>query len=322
MKRTNDSLETILEWILSAEKIALAGHINPDGDAIGACLALGGALEKQGKQVAVYLEEYAEKYRVIPNGHLVRAWEQREQPDLFIALDCGDEGRLGDAAEFLRTVEKTVNIDHHMSNTMFGRLNYADAAASSASEIVYWLLDGKISLTADEAAGLYVGLIYDTGGFRHSSTSPETMRIAGELMGYGIPFASLYNRFFDVRSFTELKIMGKALENAELFCEGKLICSTITQAEIEACGGTNKELDAIINYLKGVLGTKVACFLYEKTESDIKGSFRGNDGYDVCALAQKFGGGGHIKAAGCTIQEPIARAKELVLQEVRRMYFS
>ena len=109
-------------------------------------------------------------------------------------------------------------------------------------------------------------------------------------MGYGIPFTEIYNRFFDSRSFSELKLMGRALSNAELLFGGDVVCSQITAAEIAELGGSSKDLDAIINYLKGVLGAKVACFFYEKTETDVKGSFRGNDGYDVCALAQKFGG--------------------------------
>ena len=319
MRKANDSFEIIMEWILSANSIALAGHTNPDGDAIGACLALGGVLEKAGKQVQVLLEAYADKYRLIPNGHLVVSAEAAAVPELFIALDCGDEGRLGAAAEVFQKAARKINIDHHESNTCFGELNYVAADASSTSEIVFNLLEGRLPLTAAEAAGLYAGLIYDTGGFRHSSTSPETMKIAGELMGYGIPFTEIYNRFFDSRSFSELKVMGKALENAEILFGGDVVVSTITTAEIAALGGSNKELDAIINYLKGVLGAKVACFFYEKTETDVKGSFRGNDGYDVCALAQKFGGGGHVKAAGCTISAPITEAKAMVLAEVEKM---
>ncbi|MCI5680256.1 MAG: bifunctional oligoribonuclease/PAP phosphatase NrnA [Bacteroidales bacterium] len=319
MMKANDSFEKIMECILSAETITLAGHINPDGDAIGACLALGGALEKSGKKVQVVLEKYADKYHLIPNGYLVCEAEKAEVPELFIALDCGDEGRLGAAAEIFQKAAKKINIDHHGSNSFFGELNYVDADASSTSEIIFRLLKDRLPITAAEAAGLYAGLIYDTGGFRHSSTSPETMKIAGKLMGYGIPFTEIYNRFFDSRSFSELKIMGKALDNAELLFGGDVVCSTITTAEIEALGGSNKELDAIINYLKGVLGAKVACFFYEKTETDVKGSFRGNDGYDVCALAQKFGGGGHVKAAGCTISAPIAEAKAMVLAEVEKM---
>ena len=315
----NDSFESIMKEILSADTIALAGHTNPDGDAIGACLALGGALEKAGKKIQVILESYADKYHLIPNGHLVCAAEEAEVPQLFIALDCGDAGRLGAAFVVFEKAERKINIDHHESNTHFGQLNYVAADASSTSEIVFQLLKDRLPVTAAEAAGLYAGLIYDTGGFRHSSTSPETMKIAGELMGYGIPFTEIYNRFFDSRSFSELKLMGRALSNAELLFDGKVVCSQITTAEIEELGGSNKELDAIINYLKGVLGANVACFFYEKTETDVKGSFRGNDGYDVCALAQKFGGGGHVKAAGCTLSMPIAQAKTAVLQEVEKM---
>lgn len=319
MKKANNSFDEIMEWVLSAETIALAGHTNPDGDAIGACLAFGGALEKAGKRVQVLLEGYAEKYRLIPNGHLVCAAEAAEIPELFLSLDCGDEGRLGDAAEIFRRAKKKINIDHHESNTYFAELNYVAAKASSTSEIVFQLLENRLPMTAAEAAGLYAGLIYDTGGFRHSSTSPETMRIAGELMGYGIPFTEIYNRFFDSRSFSEMKLMGRAIDNAELLFDGQVVCSQITTAEIEELGGSSKELDAIINYLKGVLETKVACFFYEKSQTDVKGSFRGHDGYDVCALAQKFGGGGHIKAAGCTISAPIAQAREMVLAEVEKM---
>lgn len=319
MKKANNSFDEIMEWVLSAKTIALAGHTNPDGDAIGACLAFGGALEKAGKKVQVILESYAEKYQLIPNRHLVCAAAEAEIPELFLSLDCGDEGRLGDAAAVFRQAAKKINIDHHESNTYFGELNYVDAQASSTSEIVFRMLENRLPITAAEAAGLYAGLIYDTGGFRHTSTSPETMRIAGVLMGYGIPFTKIYNRFFDSRSFSELKLMGRALQNAELLFGGAVVCSQITAAEIAELGGSSKELDAIINYLKGVLDTKLACFFYEKTETDVKGSFRGNEGYDVCTLAQKFGGGGHIKAAGCTISAPIAEARKMVLAEVEKM---
>lgn len=319
MRAANDSFETIREQILRAKTVLLAGHTNPDGDAIGACLAFAGALEKSGRWAGVLLEKYAGKYGVIPNAHLLVTPEAAGDADLFLSLDCGDLERLGAAKETFLKTPMRINIDHHESNTGFGMLNYVDADASSTSEIVYELIYGILPIGVEEASGLYAGLIYDTGGFRHSSTAPKTMRIAGELMECGIPFTAIYNEFFDARSFSEAKILGKAMENAELLFGGKVICSTITNAEIAACGGTNKELDAVINYLKGVRGVEVACFFYEKTETEVKGSFRGNDGYDVCALARKFGGGGHIKAAGCTIAAPIAKAREMALAEVGKM---
>lgn len=319
MRAANDSFEAIRKEILRAGTVLLAGHTNPDGDAIGACLAFAGALEKSGRRAGVLLEKYAGKYGVIPNSHLLVSPETAEEADLFLSLDCGDLERLGAAKEIFLKTPMRINIDHHESNTGFGLLNYVDAGASSTSEIVYELIHEILPIGTEEAAGLYAGLIYDTGGFRHSSTAPGTMQIAGKLMECGIPFTAIYNEFFNARSFSEAKILGKAIENAELLFGGKVICSTITNAEIAACGGTNKELDAIINYLKGVRGVEVACFFYEKTGTEVKGSFRGNDGYDVCALAQKFGGGGHVKAAGCTIAAPIAKAREMALAEVEKM---
>ena len=313
----NHTKEEIWKVIDEAETIFLSGHTNPDGDAIGACLAFGGALEQAGKKVTVLLEPYAPKYDVIPNGHLLR--EPRGTADLFIALDCGDRARLGEAEQHFLQAKRTVNIDHHGSNTRYGQWNYVLRNASSTCEMVYGFLEGKYPIDAKIASAIYAGIIYDTGGFRHSSTSPNTMCVAGKLMEYGIPFTAIYSRFFDNRRFSELKIMGQALENAELFFDGKVVCATITAAEIAACHGTNKELDAIVNYLKGVEGAEIACFLYEKTETDVKASFRGADGRDVCALAQKFGGGGHVKAAGCTLSLPIEEAKKAVLAEMEKM---
>lgn len=189
----NNTKQEILEKIAQAKTIQIAGHTNPDGDAIGACLAFGLALEKAGKDVTVLLEHYAPKYDVIPGKHLVK--EAAAKADLFLALDCGDKGRLGAAADWFHQADVTINIDHHSSNTYYGQYNYVEGASSSTSEIVYGFLEGNYPVDQDMAAGLYAGLIYDTGGFRHSSTSPNTMRVAGALMETGIPFTDIYNRF-------------------------------------------------------------------------------------------------------------------------------
>ena len=319
MKERNDSLEKIREIILANETIVLGGHTNPDGDAIGANLALAASLRKMGKNVQVLLEPFSKKYAVIPNGDLITEKENVSKAELFIALDCGDMGRLQGAAEVFQRANSTINIDHHASNSFFGQYNYVEENASSTCEIVYQLIKGHFPIDGDIASALYAGIIYDTGGFRHSSTTPTTMEAVGQLMAYHIPFTKIYNALFDSRNFSEMKIMGRAFDKAEIHFDGKLICSSITMQDIGECNGTNKELDAIINYLKGVNDTKIACFFYEKNEMDVKASFRGNDGYDVCALAQKFGGGGHIKAAGCTIVAPIATAKEMVFAEIEKM---
>lgn len=319
MTEKNDSLEKIREIISQHQNIVLCGHTNPDGDAIGACLALAASLHKGGKTVQVLLEPYGKKYDMIPNRELIVTKDALNKVELFIALDCGDIGRLQGMEDVFQGAKHTVNIDHHVSNSYFGEYNYVEEEASSTSEIVFKLLKGCFPMDGEIALALYAGLIYDTGGFRHTSTTPFTMQAAGELMAYDIPFTKIYNAFFDSRNFSEMKIMGRAFDKAELCFDDKVIYSCITMKDIEDCKGSNKELDAIINYLKGVNDTKIACFLYEKNALDVKASFRGNDGYDVCALAQKFGGGGHVKAAGCTIAAPIAKAKEMIFAEIEKM---
>ncbi|WP_317854195.1 bifunctional oligoribonuclease/PAP phosphatase NrnA [Chakrabartyella piscis] len=312
-----EELRTIME---QASSIVLTGHINPDGDAIGAVLALASSLEQLGKQVFVVLEPFGTKYEGIPNQHLIVEKEAvPSQVDLFIALDCGDFGRLDWLSDLFQNVKTTINIDHHSSNTYFAEYNHVEGESSSTCEVVYKLIKDFFPLDANIATALYAGLIYDTAGFRHSSTSPFTMEMAADLMGYGIPFVQIYADFFDRRSFTEMKAMGLALAKAEVLFDGKLSYTSMTEAEVQSVGSNGKELDGIINYIRGVEGTKVACFLYEKGANDIKISLRGTDGYDVAALAKKFGGGGHIKAAGGSFAGKIEEAREAVLAEIAKM---
>lgn len=319
MMGKNDSLAYVREVLAAADTIVLCGHTNPDGDAIGASLALAASLQGAGKKVQVLLEPYSQKFDLIPGGALVVSPVEEEQVDLFVALDCGDRGRFAWLDSIFENAGKTLNIDHHSSNCFFGEINYVDATASSTSELVFDIIHGAFPLDQKIATALYAGLVYDTGGFRHTSTTAKTMETAAVLLSYDIPFTKIYNAFFDSRSFSEMKIMSRAFEKAKLMFGGKVIVSSITMEEISACHGNSKELDAIINFLKGVNGVEIACFLYEKSPLDVKASFRSNTGYDVCALAQVFGGGGHVKAAGCTVEAPINQVQEMVLAEIEKM---
>lgn len=321
MRQMGNSFLEIQKIINSCNAIVIGGHTNPDGDAIGACLALAMSLEKMGKRVVVLLEPYSKKYDILKGKELIAPPDAYEsiEPELFISLDCGDKERLGVAMSVFDKAEQTICIDHHKSNTLFAQVNYVEEAASSTSELIYRLIKDAMPINQDIAAALYAGIIYDSGGFRHSSTSATTMKCAGELMEYGIPFPAIYHRFFDSRTFSEIKIVGKALENAKRLFNGRFIYTMISNQEIEACSSTNKELDSIVNYIKGVEGAKVSCFLYEKEENVIKASFRSEDGFDVCALSQKFGGGGHMKAAGCSIEGTLEAALQSIIKEMEAM---
>lgn len=316
----NNTFEQIKKGLQCCNKIAVGGHLNPDGDAVGACFAFAYALQKEGKKVSVVLEDFSKKYDIIAQKELLLSKEAYDSTfDAFVALDCGDKERLGEAKAIFDRTKLKINIDHHVSNTYFGDYNYVDSDASSTSEIIYHFLREE-GLNQQIAAALYAGILYDTAAFRHTCTSPMTMTAAAELMTYSIPANKIYTTFFDNRTFSELKLLGRAFEKAKKYFDGNVIYTFLTQKDIEECQGTSKEVDSIVNFMKGVENIKIACFIYEKGEKEVKASFRGEDGFDVCKLAQNFGGGGHIKAAGCTIYDDIHHAWQEIQKKLAELF--
>ncbi len=298
----NNSIEEIVDILKNAEKIAIAGHTNPDGDAIGSCMGLALALRNMGKTADVYMESFSDTYNCIPGSETIfNSDDCHDGYDLFLAVDCGDKDRLPKkVAEMFDRVGLNANIDHHASNTYFGKLNYVVDSASSASEIVFTILRDDFEIPKNSAGALYAGIIYDTGGLRHTSTSPVTMVATAELMAKGIDFSTIYNEIFNRRSFVEAKLMGKALDRIETAQNGKIVYSFLTKEEIADCGGTAKDVGEIINYIKGVKGALAAVFVYEKGDNESKVSLRGDEPINVAEIAGSFGGGGHVRAAGYT----------------------
>ncbi len=296
----NNSFDEIIEEIENSQNIAVAGHISPDGDAVASCCALAMALEKKGKNVNVLLEPIPEKFKSIPYSDKVINTVPDNDFDLFISLDCGDESRLGERAELIKRTF-TINIDHHVSNTYFGRLNFIDGDASSTSELIYRLLDGWCNIDRDIAYALYTGIIFDTGCFKHSSTSPFTMKISGELMTYNIPFTEIQEKLFYSHTAVEARLLGTAIDNMILLCGGRLAVSKLSIDEMSKHGGSSKDADAIVSYIKNTDGVDAAVFFYEKSRGEIKASMRSNETVNVSEIAVKFGGGGHVMASGCTL---------------------
>jgi Exopolyphosphatase-related proteins len=315
----NNTFDELRQTIELSQSIAISGHISPDGDAIGACSALAMSLTELGKDVVVILDEYQENFEIIPTGGLiVKNVDDEYLPDLYIAVDCGDKERLGTKAKLFDETLYTINIDHHKSNTFFAKQNYVDSEASSASEIVFQLIYNYAPITADIAAAIYAGIVFDTGGFRHSSTSPVTMAIVSELMEYDFNFTEIYNSIFHTRSFGEARIMGVALFNLKEVFDGRIVTSIVTDEEIKKCGVTSDELSEVSSYIKGVSGTVASVFMYEKKPGTFKVSMRSDDLVDVSQVAAKFGGGGHMRASGCTIDGEANKILENILLEIEK----
>ncbi len=286
-----------------ARTIGIGGHIRPDGDCIGSCMGMYLYLRRKYPQISVdvFLEEIPEEYRLIKDTDKVRTdfATKTEQYDLFIVLDSGKE-RLGKAEKYFDAAVRTVNIDHHISNTGTGDVNYIVPEASSASELVYRVIDTQM-LDRDIAMAIYMGIICDTGVFKYSNTSPETMKIGAELISYGFDFGKLIDTVFYEKTYIQNQILGRSLLESTLFMNGRCIASAITRATMEFYHVKSSDMEGIVSQLMLTSGVDCAIFLYETGIMEFKVSLRSNENVNVAQIAQLFGGGGHAKAAGCTM---------------------
>lgn len=291
----------LLEEIEKAGTIAIGGHVRPDGDCIGACMGLYSYImdNHAGKDVTVFVEDIPASFEYLKKSEALE--KKSEKYDLFISLDCGSPDRLGDAEVVFHKAERTVNIDHHISNTQFAEKNHVEAEASSTSEVLCTLLDmDKISFFAAQA--LYTGIVHDTGVFKHSNTGMRTMEIAGKLMQKGIPFGQIIDESFYQKTYRQLQIMGRCLLESVRVMDGKCLFSVVSKRVLEFYDAKPSDLDGVIDQLRTTDGVEVAILLTEKEPMEYKVSMRSNQIVDVSKIAIFFGGGGHIRAAGCTIK--------------------
>lgn len=293
--------------LIGAKKIAIAGHIRPDGDCIGSCTALYLYL-KQNKeefkidQVDVYLEPFGNEFRILTGVEEIKhTYESEEMYDVFISLDCGSLDRLGNALKFYNTAKNTINIDHHISNQSFGKMNHVVADASSTCEVLFTVMDEE-RITKEIAEALYVGIIHDTGVFKHSNTSEKTLNIAGKLISKGIDFSELIDESFYSKTYIQNQILGRCLMESILVMDGRVVFASINRRMLDFYEASSSDLDGIIDQLRVTKGTEVAIFVYETDFQEFKVSMRSNGEVNVSKIAVYFGGGGHIKAAGCTMK--------------------
>lgn len=286
-----------------AENIVISGHVRPDGDCVGSCMATYLFLKKVMPEasVRVSLEQPADIFSCIQDFDKIETECRMENvPDVFIALDC-EKTRLGEAEALFDKAKKRINIDHHISNASgCGEVNYVVPTASSASELVYDVIDNEY-IDVEIAKAIYIGMIHDTGIFQYSNTSPKTLKIAGELIAYGFDFPTLIDETFYEKTYVQNQILGRALLESIIFMNGKCAVSYVDQKTMEFYNATPKDLEGIVNQLRIVKGVECAIFMYEIGTQQFKVSMRSCKYVDVSKVASFFGGGGHKRAAGCTM---------------------
>ena len=312
----------IYEEVREAKTIGISGHVRPDGDCVGSVMGLYLYLKKLCKdaRIQVMIEEPADIFHCISGVSEISSDFQpvTEQFDVFIALDC-EKSRLGEAEKFFDSAKKTVNIDHHISNAAgCGDVNYVVPTASSASELVYQVMEDKSAIDEEIAKALYIGIIHDTGVFQYSNTSPQTLEIAAKLIAYGFDFPRLIDSTFYEKTFVQNRIMGQVLTESRLYLDGKCIVGVADIAMMEKYRANTKDLDGIVSQLRNTKGVECALFLYEMKEKEYKASLRASGDVDMAKVASCFGGGGHVKAAGVTMQGDVQEIIEKLIAEIAK----
>lgn len=297
-------MEKLENMVKEADSILIAGHKRPDGDCTGACVAASRYLRKifPDKEITVYLETMPETYAFLDEDRqIVKHRVEKKKYSLFLAIDSSTADCLGDAEESFHQAVKTICIDHHISNAGYAMENIIQVEASSSCEVLFTLMD-EAYLDRKIAEALYIGMIYDTGVFRYSNTSRRTMEIAGKLMDQGIPFWEYIDKCYYQRTYTQIQLLGRALLTSMRLMDGRCITAAVTRRMMEFYGAKPEDIDGIVEQMRITRGVEVAILLLETGPQEYKVSMRSNDFVDVSQVAVYFGGGGHKKAAGCSLQ--------------------
>lgn len=302
------------------DKFLLSGHIRPDGDSIGACAALCFYLRSIGKEAFVFLDGECSRFtNLLPTFPTLSADELAAYSGFaFIMLDVAEPGRTGRCEDMVMKAKASLCIDHHVSGKEYTDFFYCEPESTSASEVLYALMqEAGIGISREMAIALFMGAAFDTGGFRHSSVTPATYRMAADLMERGANATELINGLFHSRSFSEERGLALAIKNSKLYAGGILVCC-LTIGDVFAVQSQMAELDGVAGELNEIRDAEVVCVLREMTDGCIRVNMRSKSRVDVARVASGFGGGGHVRAAGFTSADPMLIVKQNVVAAVRR----
>lgn len=325
-----DAPTELAELLRQHDRILVAAHANPDGDAVGACVALGWALRELDKNVLLYnatgFPDYLNWLR-LPSPLFTSLERLPSPPDLVVGLDCGDADRLGPDLRALLDVVPSVNIDHHPGNPGYGSLyNWVDPAMSATGEMVGLLAEALgAPLTGVLAEAVYVALVSDTGSFAYGNTTPGALRMAARLMESGLDLPAVRARLDNTWTEPRLRLWGRLMQQARLLEDGRLAVALVGRALLDEVGAAREDIEGFVEQLRRVRGVRVALVLRE-TEPDADGrpgaraSLRSSGGDDVRAVAVQFGGGGHKNAAGATLPLEPERALAVMLPYIRHVW--
>ena len=310
----NNTFKEIAEVLLKAEKILIYPHINADGDAVGSAAALCHTLRRLGKTAYVLIEEQLPaNLRFMDKGYFTFDEKVIEQPDVSVCVDCGDFGRFPMHREKFLSARITVCVDHHGTTQNFCDYNYVDSAAAATGELIYALIKEMVP-EADVETGeaIFAAITTDTGNFQYSNTTKNCHLIMAELYDLGVDTNKVSVEIYENERQEKLKITTKALSTLEIFGGGCGAIAHLTLEDMKEIGAEPFETDGVIEKLRSISGVEYAALVKEKEPGVIRVSMRAKRRGNVATIASELGGGGHVKAAGCTLNMPLDEAVNLV----------
>lgn len=299
-------LRKIIDAVTGGKNIGIISHMNPDGDAVSSQIALALGLKQLGiKTVLINKDPAPAAFKFLSGFQEIKPIEEIEKiPDIIVFVDCATQERTGYDFEEIDLKDKiTINIDHHISNTNFCKYNLVKPKAAATAEIVYDFLSLlQIKIDKEIATALYTGISTDTGSFMYENTTPTTHRIAADLINYGADTNLVRINFYENTSRQKIELLKIGLNNLEISQDGQIAWITYDVETFEKLGLKSSDSDGVISYVKGISDVEVAFVFKEVEKNKFKISMRAKSWFDVNDFAKIFGGGGHIKAAGCTIE--------------------
>lgn len=311
-----------LKEIGNAKKIAIAGHVRPDGDAVSSCLATRNYLKNAlpDAEVTVYLSVMPTIFSYMKGySEVDETYEVTEPYDVFIALDCADKSRLDKAIPLFESAKKTICVDHHESNVGYADVTELKAHASSTCEVLYDLFEEKY-IDDEVAMDLYTGIVHDSGVFQYNNMSRHSFEIVGALNEYDFDGPAIIQKTFYEKTYAQNQILGRVLLESVLFMDKKCIFSVVDRKMMDFYQVLPKHFEGIVNQLQHTRGVEVAIFMYETGTQSYKVSMRSNGKVNVAKIAVVFGGGGHDRAAGVdmngTVHDIINALSEKIAEQL------
>ena len=312
------TIDNIKEEIEKANSIVILTHESPDGDAVGSALAMYLTLKKLGKQADVIIPEYSNVFRFLPGATEIKKEGKEEPYDLAISVDVSTIKRLNGFANYFEDAKVRIQIDHHQANDMFADYNFVNPASPACAQNLILIIE-NLGVEIDKEIGtcLLTGIITDTGGFKYEGVSAETFEFASELLTKGVNVSEIYKKVLQMKTKANFELRKLIMDRMEFINDEKITFTYITLEDFNKTKAEEGDHEGLVEVGRDIEGVEVSIFLRE-TENGYKASLRSNNYVNVSDVCIAFNGGGHIRAAGCTINATLQEAKEKIINEVNK----